>query len=230
MNLIVQILRWILFSFVGLAVVLGVYLSAAYIFGVFTCNSDFKEDNDGITIYIKSNGVHTDLVFPIQNQVYDWSTLINKSDFYPMASNFIAFGWGDRGFYLETPTWADLKAETAFKALFWLGSGAMHVTLYENIKVGDKTRKLKISPKQYEILVAYVQQSFQYSDQKIVPIPGHHYDNVNDNFYDATGTYNFLFTCNSWTNDALKKAGIKTAIWAPFEWSVMRHRIPNDIK
>lgn len=217
-------LRWVLYFFIGLVVVLVIYFSAAYILGIIPCNSDFEEDEEGVTIYIKSNGVHTDLVFPIQNQVYDWNELINKNDFFPSAANFIAFGWGDRGFYLETPTWADLTAKTAFKALFWLGSGAMHVTLYGNVKEGTNTRKVRISPEQYEILVAYVQQSFRYTDHKIEPIKGHHYENVNDNFYDATGTYNFLFTCNTWTNDALKKAGIKTAIWAPFEWSVMRHR------
>ena len=44
------------------------------------------------------------------------------------TAEYLAFGWGDKGFYLDTPEWSDLKASTAFKAAFALGNSAMHTT------------------------------------------------------------------------------------------------------
>ena len=61
-----------------------------------------------IDIYILTNGVHTDLVLPIKTPEIDWSreipfenTRSKRTDF-----NYLSFGWGDKGFYLDTPTWA----------------------------------------------------------------------------------------------------------------------------
>lgn len=50
----------------------------------------------------------------------DWSQKIPFSQTKGKSTdfNYIAFGWGDKGFYLDTPTWADLKFSTAFKAAF----------------------------------------------------------------------------------------------------------------
>lgn len=56
--------------------------------------------------------------------------------------NYIAFGWGDKGFYLDTPTWADLKFSTAFKAAFWMGQSAMHTTYYREVKEGEDCKRL----------------------------------------------------------------------------------------
>ena len=38
-----------------------------------------------------------------------------------------------------------------------------------------------------------------------------------DAFYDATGSYSLFHTCNSWTNNALKAAGMKASVWTPFD-------------
>ena len=38
-----------------------------------------------------------------------------------------------------------------------------------------------------------------------------------DAFYDAKGSYNLTRTCNTWTNNALKAAGLKACLWTPFD-------------
>ena len=60
----------------------------------------------------------------------DWSQKFLYEDTVAKDSTlrYIAIGWGDKGFYLDTPTWADLKFSTAFKAAFWLGNSAIHTT------------------------------------------------------------------------------------------------------
>ena len=63
---------------------------------------------------ILTNGVHTDLVVPIKSAEIDWSKEIPIENTNSKSTNFnyLSIGWGDKGFYLDTPTWADLKFST----------------------------------------------------------------------------------------------------------------------
>ena len=38
-----------------------------------------------------------------------------------------------------------------------------------------------------------------------------------DKFYEANGTYNLFYTCNTWTNNSLKSAGLKACAWTLFD-------------
>ncbi|MBV8325632.1 TIGR02117 family protein [Chryseobacterium sp.] len=179
-----------------------------------------------IPIYIYTNGVHTDIVMPVKNDLKDWSLRIpfantrsKRTDY-----NYIGIGWGDKGFYLDTPTWADLKFSTAVKAAFWLSDSAMHCTYYTTMKEGEDCKMIMISKAQYENLVKYVENKFD-TDQKgnFMLIPTNAVYGDNDAFYDAKGTYSFLYTCNTWTNNALKAAGQKAALWTPSDFGIFQH-------
>lgn len=186
--------------------------------------------NDGqkkeIPIYIYTNGVHTDIVMPVKNDLQDWSMKIpfantksKKTDY-----QYIGIGWGDKGFYLDTPTWADLKFSTAVKAAFWLSDSAMHCTYYNTMKEGDDCKMIMISRNQYENLVKFVEDKFD-RDQNgnFMLIPTNAVYSDNDAFYDAKGTYSFLYTCNTWSNNALKAAGQKAALWTPSDFGIFQH-------
>src|SRR5438552_1587038 len=94
------------------------YLAAALFLSAFSVNRSFRQPENGIDIYVKSNGVHTDILAPVSTPEIDWKTKVNTGDFKPSMKEFqyVSFGWGDKGFYLYTPTWDDLKYSTAFKA------------------------------------------------------------------------------------------------------------------
>jgi uncharacterized protein (TIGR02117 family) len=216
---------WLIF-FLSVPLAIVTYLAVAILFSVIPVNTDYEEPSDGVEIYVKSNGVHTDIVVPLVSDEIDWRTRLNLKDYKDSPVGYVALGWGDKGFYLNTPTWADLKFSTAFKAAFWLSTSAMHVTLYENgFRENRYNKKVKITKEKYKELVSYIDNSFDKdSTGKYELIAGNnHYSGVNDNFYEAVGRYNLFKTCNSWTNRGLKIAGVRTALWAPFEWSVMRH-------
>lgn len=179
-----------------------------------------------IPIYIYTNGVHTDIVMPVTNDLQDWSRKIpfantksKKTDY-----QYIGIGWGDKGFYLDTPTWADLKFSTAVKAAFWLSDSAMHCTYYNTMKEGEDCKMIMISRGQYENLVKYVEDKFD-RDQNgnFILIPTNAVYGDNDAFYDAKGTYSFLYTCNTWSNNALKAAGQKAALWTPTDFGIFQH-------
>ncbi|MDH6252955.1 uncharacterized protein (TIGR02117 family) [Chryseobacterium sp. H1D6B] len=179
-----------------------------------------------IPIYIYTNGVHTDIVMPVRNDIQDWS---KKIPFFNTSSkktdySYVGIGWGDKGFYLDTPTWADLKFSTAFKAAFWLSESAMHCTYYRTMKEGDDCKMIMISREQYKKLVQFVDNKFDKDKNgNFILIPTKAVYSDNDAFYDANGSYNFLYTCNTWANDALKAAGQKAAWWTPTDSGIFLH-------
>ncbi|MFZ4927534.1 TIGR02117 family protein [Chryseobacterium sp. Mn2064] len=179
-----------------------------------------------IPIYIYTNGVHTDIVMPVKNDLQDWSLKIPFANTKSKRTDYhyIGIGWGDKGFYLDTPTWADLKLSTALKAAFWLSDSAMHCTYYTTMKEGEDCKMIMISRGQYENLVKYVENKFD-RDQNgnFILIPTNAVYSDNDAFYDAQGTYSFLYTCNTWSNNALKAAGQKAALWTPTDFGIFRH-------
>ncbi|MDQ1095324.1 MULTISPECIES: TIGR02117 family protein [Chryseobacterium] len=179
-----------------------------------------------VPVYIYTNGVHTDIVMPVKNELQDWSAIIpysntkSKKDDY----SYIGIGWGDKGFYLDTPTWADLKFSTAFKAAFWLSESAMHCTYYKTMKEGADCKKIMISKEQYKALIHFVEDKFDRDKNgNFMYVPTNAVYGDSDAFYDAKGTYSFAYTCNTWTNNALKAAGQKAALWTASDLGIFQH-------
>ena len=103
-------------GFLGL---LLVYLSFAFILSIIPVNKNFTETKEsGIVIYLLTNGVHLDIVVPKVSNYKDWREDLEINPFIDTQVNLVAFGWGDRDFYLNTPEWSDLTFSTAFNALF----------------------------------------------------------------------------------------------------------------
>ena len=187
-----------------------------------------EETNDPkiVEAYIMTNGVHTDLVLPVKSKYIDWSQKlpIENTKGKDPDQNFIAFGWGDKGFYLDTPTWAELKFSTAFNAAFWLSESAMHCTYYKKMTVADDCKKIMLTEKQYQNLIKFIDNKFDKdSEGKYILIKTDAVYDKNDAFYDAKGSYNFTYTCNTWANDGLKVAGQKAAFWTPTDFGIFRH-------
>lgn len=215
------ILKFLL-AIIGLLLIYGI---SAVVFSIIPVNKNQSENNKEYTIYIKSNGVHTDLVLPIKTDLKDWSEKIKFENIQSKDSThrYLAFGWGDKGFYLDTPEWSDLKFSTAFKAAFNLGTSAMHTTFYKQIQETENCVKIEISKEQYQKLITFIEASFQYdTNGNPIFIQATTYGK-NDSFYEAHRTYNLFYTCNTWANQALKKADLKAAFWTPADKGIFYH-------
>lgn len=187
--------------------------------------NQFATDEQKVDIYILSNGVHTDIVVPVKNEFCDWTKTIKfeHTKAKDSTAKFLAMGWGDRGFYLETPTWADLKVSTALKATTGLSSSALHTTFYKSMKEDNYCKKIRISTLEYENLVAYIKESFETNSGQIIKIETDAVYGKNDIFYEAKGSYSLFYTCNSWANQALKSAGQKAALHTLTDTGIFRH-------
>lgn len=201
---------------VGLLVL---YVAAAWLLPKISVNNDHKQAVQR-SMYILTNGVHTDLVLPVQSPEIDWRKLVpvDNTQAKDTATQWLAFGWGDKGFYLETPTWADLKFSTAIKAAFGLSTTAIHATYYRSLIENEECKRIAISTEHYQELVDYIRQSFQQDEQgNFLHIETTANYGKNDAFYEALGSYNLFYTCNTWANNGLKACGQKACFWTPFD-------------
>lgn len=207
------------FNFVAaIVIVIILYIIAAVAGSLIPVNTTQPEGPKELEIFIESNGVHTDIVMPVQNEIVDWLRFVDPGHTKAGAVDyaFVAFGWGDRGFYEHTPEWKDLKPGIAFRALFLETPAAMHVKFRHYIIEDEQTISIKLNPAQYKALAEYIRKSFS-QDESGLPrnIPNLHYSQ-SDAFYQAEGSLTLLNTCNTWTNNALKHAGLRASLWTPF--------------
>ena len=198
------------------------YLLSAFCLSRISCDEEANQ-KDELSIYIKTNGVHTDIVVPVKNEQMDWSQHIkfNHTKSKDSTYKYLGLGWGDKGFYFETPTWADLKASVAFKAATGLSTTAIHATYFHNITIDSTCRKIDISKDQYNRLIAYISDSFKKDENgKWMHIETDANYGNSDAFYEANGSYSMFHTCNTWSNNALKHSGQKHCLWTPFDTGI----------
>ncbi|MBD1391867.1 TIGR02117 family protein [Mucilaginibacter glaciei] len=201
----------------GLVAFVVLYLLAAFLIPKIGVPAE-KVTDKTIDIYILTNGVHTDLVVPLRSAQLDWSKQVKfeNTKGKDTTAKWIAFGWGDKVFYLSTPTWAQLRFSVAFKAAFALSTSAMHATFYKGLKENASCKRVKLSTEQYTRLVAYIQNSFQTNAAgNVIKINTNANYDDSDAFYEATRRYNLFYTCNTWANNALKACGQRACLWTP---------------
>lgn len=201
------------------------YLLVVTLLSYISVNDGLVKSHKEIPIYILTNGVHTDVVLPLKSEHYDWTNQLKTehTKAKDTTMNYVALGWGDKGFYLETPTWADLKASTALKAASGLSTSAMHVTFYKEMKESKSCKKLQISSDNYKKLILFINESFQTKSGEFLKIETEAVYGKHDVFYEANGSYSLFYTCNSWANQALKAANQKAALWTISDSGIFRH-------
>ena len=200
------------------------YSLAALLLGLIPVNSGWKEPRDGVRIFIRTNGIHTWIVVPKVTQDMDWRPLVRGDHLRDARwgrGNHVALGYGNRHFYLNTPTWADLKMKDALSAAFGSGPSLMHADHDHEPQPSDYQRPLTLSRDQYRRLAAHIRASFQIDAKgRTIPVLGRGYSG-SDMFYEAVGPYNAFLTCNEWTGRALRAAGVRTGVWTPLSQSIM---------
>jgi uncharacterized protein (TIGR02117 family) len=198
-------------SFVLLAA-LAIYLVAGLVGAAWVVNRDWRPPAQGVTIWVEDNGIHTDLVMPKQVAGVDWRPVFAGTALQePAYARFahVAVGWGERGFFVGTPTWWDLKPGTVFAAALGSDDTVLHVEHVAQPIVGERVRAVVLTPAQYRALAQVVRASLAAGD----PVRGYA---GHDAFYPAHGRYDALNTCNAWTGRALARAGVRVGWWTPF--------------
>ncbi|WP_394778562.1 TIGR02117 family protein [Undibacterium sp.] len=208
----------------------ALYAVVAWVLVLFPLNAHpDSATNPSATLqaYVLTNGVHTDLVFPVKSRLMDWEQRFPKKDFIaiPADADYIAIGWGDRDFYLNTPQWKDLTLSRALGALTGQHSSLLHVTYLRKADLQHQAYTISLDDAGYRALIAHVESSARLRGGSFLPVPGGHYSGQ-DAFYEALGAYSVFTTCNTWTGVGLQRAGIKVSRWTPFDMLVVWHLPP----
>lgn len=184
-------------------------------------------------ILLLSNPIHTDIALPLDDEVRAAFADLTPSGLpigMPGAA-YLVFGWGGRSFYIETPTWGDLKPLPVLRALT-LDRSVMHVEVAGPIDRGHKAvRVLSVSAEGRRRMIAAIRDSFQRDGGLPLVIEGAAYS-LDDAFFEARGGFNALAGCNTWTAAMLRQGGLTTGWWTPLpqllDWSVPRIDSPES--
>ncbi|MBW6421358.1 TIGR02117 family protein [Rhizobium sp. XQZ8] len=167
-------------------------------------------------ILVLSNPIHTDIAIPLSDDTRAAFAFIGEAGVPTAdpAAKWLILGWGGRAFYLETPTWAELKPLPLFRALT-IDNSVMHAEVFGGI---DETHPLvtplDLSAAEFQRLVEFIQASFTREAGEVAVIPGAGYG-ASDRFFEANGYFNAVVGCNTWTAAALRAAGLRTGLWNP---------------
>ncbi len=207
----------------GIVAVVMLYLVAALFGSILPANQFWKSPDDGIELFIETNGIHTGIIMPVQTDVHDWSELVRPEHMGDPAryGSHILVGWGHEGVYRNAEYWQDLRFKDAASAVFGSDDVLLHIYHLNYPQAYPHYRRsFRVSEAEYRLIVAAIKGRFVL-DGSGQPIPSDGYGE-SDLFYRSWGHYNAFYTCNSWTGDVLRKAGIRTGIWTPFQGGVMR--------
>jgi len=198
----------------GLLLLPVLYVLISVVLTLIPVNTKPSQEVKNKFIYLNTNGVHLDIVIPKKELKGDFVKGVKMK----VGDKFISFGWGDRNFYINTPTWNDLTFKVAVRAMFLKSATLMHVTKYQEIE--NDWIKIPVSSKQLQDLITYCNTSFNTTDNHVIRVGTHHYG-ANDEFYEAEGSYSMFKTCNTWANSAVKATGLKTGYWTPLDKGVL---------
>jgi uncharacterized protein (TIGR02117 family) len=173
---------------------------------------------DDPAIFVCATFAHTDIVAPIHDDATDW-----RGAFFDVASDvpdsaYLAIGWGDLGFYRDTPRWSDLRFSTALTALAGLGPTALRVFAVKAPTNAGGCIKIIVDRAGRQALARFILATAENDGAdrpRLIDSP-----RAGEAFYAAKGRYSPWRTCNVWASEALAKAGAPIALWAPFSFGV----------
>ncbi|MBE7185165.1 MAG: TIGR02117 family protein [Methylobacterium mesophilicum] len=174
-------------------------------------------------LLVLANPIHSDIAFAPDPDILSAFGFLAE-DGLPLTHpnvGWIAFGWGGRSFYTQTPQWSDLKPGPLLRGLSYDAS-VMHVTLIGPVEPDEPgVLALNLSEAEFQRVVAAVRRSFR-DDASGRPdlIEGVRYGPA-DLFYEAHGGFTALMGCNTWSSAVLREGGFRTGRWNPLPQSLM---------
>lgn len=184
------------------------------------CGSKIAEIKE-IKIFVQTNGMHTSIVLPLENTKQNWLDKLDSTFQKYQSFKYVAFGWGDEEFYRASKT--KITAWHIFNALFLPSKTLIQMKFYDfEPQITTQRISISISKKQYQVLSEWIEDQIIKQENGDFSLISQGYGS-NDYFFRATGKYHLFNTCNNWTGRALKKTGVCTSLWSPFDFGIFWH-------
>ena len=167
-------------------------------------------------ILLLANPIHTDIALPVDDEVRAaFADLVPGGLPLDMPGvDYLIIGWGGRSFYIETPTWGDIRPLPVFRALT-VDRSVLHASVAGPLDLQHPSvRRIAITEERRRRMITEIRGSFVREDGMPIAVPGAAYG-LDDAFFEARGAFNALVGCNTWTAAMLRSAGIRTGWWTP---------------
>ena len=168
--------------------------------------------------------IHTDIILPVKGLTVDWTDVLADPDSPVEAPDggYAAFGWGSETFYRDVPTFDDMTPGIVARALF-LDRTVVHVApVADPERIPPALRRtVQVSAEGLRALEGFILATLiRDGTGRADALEGATYG-YGDAFFRAHGRYNPFRTCNQWTSEALRLAGVSVGIWTPFSQSIV---------
>jgi uncharacterized protein (TIGR02117 family) len=190
-----------------------------------TGGAEWGEGGETRTVYVLSNGFHSDIVLPV-SEAPDLPIASGDFDAGLSGARYLIVGWGSQTAYTSLLALSDLTPEIIVKALMFDRS-VMHVQPWSgSIESGEGVYPVALDDSQYRRLVAFISATFSTGGEARAELLDGITQGYGDVFYRARPRFSMFYGCNAWTGEALRTAGVPFGIWTPFaqsiEWNMRR--------
>lgn len=173
------------------------------------CSSiGIKEQNRGqeeasFPVYVVNHGMHTGVIVARDHAVLDLPIITDAF----VHSRYIEIGWGDEDYYQSKVKTSGLSLQ----AVLYPTNSVLHVAgvpidpekHYPEIEVA----KILVTGAGLKSMLTHISKTFK-RDTRGAPLTTGKGLHVHGLFYHAKGKFHVCNTCNTWTAETLKKAGI----------------------
>lgn len=205
-----------------LVVLISLYFFSSFVLeNIFIGERKLKSDNKYI-VYVLSGEIHTEFIFPISNDLFDWTKVIPVELVTRQipSPKYVSIGWGSRDFYLNVKTWNKLKWPVLFEVVFLPSESALHVEYLKDIDKSMLVFPLYLTRKEYIDLIFYVKGFFMLDHQgKVQKISDFSYYG-SDKFFKSHPRYHMFNNCNMWTQKGLAKINARRPVWSPTKYGI----------
>lgn len=219
-------LQWGLRLAGAIAGLMALFIVASVVGTVWRTSGD-PPDRPGLnrTIYVLSNGYHTDIALPVAGGRPPDGLPIRASDLPRglVGVEFVAIGWGSEEAYTSLVAITDLSFATVVRALSFDRS-VVHVLPLYGVPYGEGVYPVRLDDSQYRRLVSFVAQTLETGENGDARLITGVTQGFGDVFYRGGPRFSAFYGCNAWTGEALRTAGISVGFWTPFaqslEWAL----------
>ncbi len=187
-------------------------------------DSTSVDSSAAYSVYVVNHGWHTGVVM----QRNDFICLIGLDSIRIPAGKWLEFGWGDKDFYMSTPSEDDVEWFTTLKAAIWPTSSVVHVVGF-NRPVPEYFSYsgligLHIADSLRESMAKYISKAFSRRENGTLDSLGQGLYG-NSCFFSGQEKYYFPKTCNVWTAQVLKRGGIDLSPFSCQKSKVLMDRL-----
>ena len=193
--------------------VIALYLGVAFGFSYFPGEQTCEDEKHKIFICCNEEMLsHSEIIMKIEPFKEDFfkafPTLLNSN-----PNGYISFSYGDRGFMMDEMGFDDLNMTLALRGLFVNTPALIQVGHYGDF-AKERCDEVMISTRCFANLKDSILKSFVKKEQGNI----RYHDKLQRYYvyyYEAKNNYNLFHTCNTWTGDRLREAGVSMPYWTP---------------